>query len=50
MGQGAHKKLRIIHEFELYKFELDTFDCITKKIVLFVGNLVYNIAIVNINI
>ena len=27
--QGTHKKLRLIHEFELYKFELDKFDCIT---------------------
>ena len=26
--QGTHKKLLIIHEFELYKFELDKFDCI----------------------
>ena len=25
--QGTHKKLRIIHEFELYKFQLDRFDC-----------------------
>ena len=25
--QGTHKKLRIIHEFELYKFESDKFDC-----------------------
>jgi hypothetical protein len=25
--QGTHKKLRIIHEFDLYKFELDMFDC-----------------------
>jgi hypothetical protein len=29
MGQGTHKReLRIIHEFELYKFELDKFDSI----------------------
>ena len=28
MGQGTHKKLRIIHEFELYKFELDKYGCI----------------------
>ena len=28
MGQETRKKLRIIHEFELYKFELDKFDCI----------------------
>ena len=27
MGQGTHKKLRIIHKFELYKFKLDKFDC-----------------------
>ena len=26
--QGTHKKLRIIREFELYKFELEKFDCI----------------------
>ena len=26
--QGTNKKLRIIHEFELYNFELDKFDCI----------------------
>ena len=32
MGQGTHKKLRIIHEFELYKFELDKFDCISSNI------------------
>ena len=25
--QGTHKKLRIVHEFELYKFELDKSDC-----------------------
>jgi hypothetical protein len=29
MGQGTHKKLRITHEFELYKFKLDKFDCTT---------------------
>ena len=28
MGQGTHKKLRIINEFELYKFELDKSDSI----------------------
>ena len=28
MGQRTHKKLRIIHKFKLYKFELDKFDCI----------------------
>ena len=26
--QGTHKKLRIIHEFELYTFELDKSDYI----------------------
>ena len=30
--QGTLKKLRIIHEFELYKLELDKFDCIKIKI------------------
>ena len=25
--QGTHKKLRIINKFQLYKFELDSFDC-----------------------
>jgi hypothetical protein len=27
--QGTHKKLRIIHEFEIYKLELDKLYCIT---------------------
>jgi hypothetical protein len=25
--QGTHKKLRIVHQFELYKVELDKFEC-----------------------
>ena len=29
MGQGTHKIIQIIHEYELYKFKLDKFDCIS---------------------
>ena len=30
--QGTHKKLGIVHEFELYKFELDKFGGILKRL------------------